>query len=62
VITVSKATSAGYYSGGDGNGGGMESYYLDGVTEGEPPGKWPGRGAKSFGLVRWWFGWSGVGP
>ena len=21
-----------------------------------------GRGAKSFGLVRWWFGWSGVGP
>src|SRR5690242_12582035 len=28
----------------------MESYYLDAVTEGEPPGRWMGRGAERLGL------------
>ena len=50
MITVAKATSAGYYTGGDGNGGGMESYYLDAVTQGEPAGRWLGRGAAVLGL------------
>jgi len=49
VITVAKATSAGYYTDGDG-GSGMESYYLDAVTEGEPPGRWRGRAAELLGL------------
>ncbi|MDQ1248939.1 MAG: hypothetical protein QG597_3313, partial [Actinomycetota bacterium] len=49
MITVAKATSASYYTDGDG-GSGMESYYLDAVTEGEPAGRWVGRGAALLGL------------
>lgn len=50
MITVAKVSSTAYYT--DGNGGaGMESYYLDAVTEGEPPGRWMGRGAALLGLA-----------
>jgi TrwC relaxase len=49
VITVAKVSSTSYYTDGDG-GSGMESYYLDAVTEGEPPGRWMGRGAERLGL------------
>jgi conjugative relaxase-like TrwC/TraI family protein len=51
VITVAKATSAEYYSGGGSSSGGAASYYLDAVTEGEPPGRWIGRQARDLGLV-----------
>jgi conjugative relaxase-like TrwC/TraI family protein len=49
MITVAKATSAGYYTSG-GMSGGEPSYYLDAVTDGEPPGQWLGRGAAVLGL------------
>src|SRR5664280_2109753 len=48
MITVGKASGAGYYTGG--GGGESESYYLDAVTDGEPPGRWSGRLAGSVGL------------
>lgn len=50
MITVAKATSAAYYTSGMGGGGGKESYYLDAVTEGEPAGRWLGKGAERLGL------------
>ena len=50
MITVAKATSAGYYTDGNGGDGDFESYYLDAVTQGEPPGRWLGRGAEQLGL------------
>ncbi len=39
-----------YYTSGAGALSGFESYYLDAVTEGEPPGRWLGRGAARLGL------------
>ncbi len=50
VVTVAKATSAEYYVGLGGVAAGQESYYLDAVTEGEPPGQWSGSGADRLGL------------
>jgi hypothetical protein len=50
VVTVAKATSADYYTGGGGVAEGAESYYLDAVTEGEPAGQWSGSGAERLGL------------
>ncbi|WP_158221192.1 MobF family relaxase, partial [Kineosporia sp. R_H_3] len=50
MISVGKATSAEYYTTGGGVAGGFESYYLDAVTEGEPPGVWSGRMAAELGL------------
>lgn len=48
---MSGAASAGYYCGGSGVASGMESYYLDAVTDGEPPGAWSGRLAARHGLT-----------
>src|SRR5690349_10468609 len=50
VVSVAKATSADYYTGGDGVGHSAESYYLDAVTDGEPAGVWSGSGAARLGL------------
>jgi conjugative relaxase-like TrwC/TraI family protein len=53
VITVAKVTNSSYYTDGNGGAGdeaGMESYYLDAVTEGEPPGRWMGKAAAALGL------------
>jgi hypothetical protein len=51
VMTVAKATSVEYYTDGSGVAAGMESYYTDAVTEGEPPGIWLGAGAAELGLA-----------
>ena len=51
MITVSKATSIEYYTSAAGVAAGMESYYTDAVTDGEPPGVWLGSGAQTLGLV-----------
>ncbi len=51
MITIVPATSAEYYTGGGGMAAGTESYYLDAVTDGEPPGRWSGSGADDLGLV-----------
>jgi conjugative relaxase-like TrwC/TraI family protein len=56
VISIAKAYSADYYVGAGGgtglsNGQGMESYYLDAVAGGEPPGVWAGAGAEHLGLT-----------
>ena len=51
MITIVPATSAEYYTGGGGMAAGTESYYLDAVTDGEPPGQWSGAGAEALGLV-----------
>ncbi len=64
MISVGKATSTDYYTGGagadtgdgtsDGTGaarGPVESYYLDAVTAGEPPGTWSGTAATELGLT-----------
>ncbi len=51
MITVAKATSVEYYTSGSGVAAGMESYYLDAVTDGEPPGRWAGSGAAQLGLA-----------
>jgi conjugative relaxase-like TrwC/TraI family protein len=50
LINVAKATSAEYYTSAAGVSAGMESYYLDAVTDGEPPGRWQGKGAEALGL------------
>ena len=51
VVSVAKATSVDYYTGGDGVGEGAENYYLDAVEEGEPAGLWSGTGADRLGLA-----------
>jgi hypothetical protein len=51
MITVGKATSAEYYTTGASTAGGVESYYLDAVTDGEPAGRWLGRMAADLGLT-----------
>jgi len=50
-MTCRKATSIDYYLSSGGVASGMESYYLDAVTEGEPPGMWTGAGAAELGLT-----------
>ena len=50
MITMRKAFSVEYYTSGAETAVGVESYYLDGVTQGEPPGVWLGRGAETLGL------------
>jgi hypothetical protein len=50
VITMRKAFSVEYYTSGAETAAGVESYYLGGVTQGEPPGVWLGRGAQTLGL------------
>jgi hypothetical protein len=50
LITVSKIMSLEYYTSMTGVASGQESYYLDAVTEGEPPGVWLGSGAQALGL------------
>src|SRR3954454_12287980 len=50
VVSVGKATSTDYYTGGSGVAEGAESYYLDAVTGGEPAGQWTGSGAARLGL------------
>jgi hypothetical protein len=49
MITVTSGHSAGYLT--DAVGAGRENYYTGAVAEGEPPGRWFGRGAQSLGLV-----------
>lgn len=68
MISIGKATSTDYYTGGAGSkdgttdgagaaagavarGPGAESYYLDAVTAGEPPGTWSGSAAAELGLT-----------
>ena len=51
MITMSGSASAGYYCGGSGVAPGMESYYLDAVTDGEPPGRWSGNLAARHDLT-----------
>ncbi len=51
MITVAKATNVEYYTSSAGVASGMESYYLDAVTEGEPAGVWLGSGAAGLGLA-----------
>lgn len=51
MISMSGAASAAYYCGGGGIASGKESYYLDAVTDGEPPGRWSGRLAERHGLT-----------
>jgi conjugative relaxase-like TrwC/TraI family protein len=51
VVTIAKATSTDYYTGGEGVARSAESYYLDAVTEGEPPAYWSGSGAERLGLT-----------
>ena len=50
MITVRKAQSIDYYTAVGGVADGMESYYLDAVTDGEPPGQWLGSGAQALAL------------
>jgi conjugative relaxase-like TrwC/TraI family protein len=50
VIRIRKAFSIEYYTGGGESAVGVESYYLGGVTQGEPPGVWLGKGAETLGL------------
>ena len=47
-VSVGKGSTPDYYTGQVGQG--QESYYLDGETQGEPPGRWWGEGAAQFGL------------
>ncbi|WP_020578896.1 MobF family relaxase [Actinopolymorpha alba] len=49
MITASKVTDVEYYV--SSVGGGRESYYLDAVTAGEPPGRWSGSLAEQVGLT-----------
>jgi hypothetical protein len=51
VITMRKVFSVEYYTSGEDTAQGVESYYLDGVTQGEPPGVWLGTGAQELGLT-----------
>src|SRR4051812_33140956 len=50
VVSVGKATSTDYYTGGGGVAS-AESYYLDAVTAGEPAGRWAGSGAARLDLA-----------
>ena len=50
MIRIRKAFSIEYYTGGGESAVGVESYYLGGVTQGEPPGVWLGKGAETLGL------------
>lgn len=50
MITMRKAFSVEYYTTGAETATGVESYYLGGLTQGEPPGVWLGRGAQVLGL------------
>lgn len=47
-VSVRAGSTPDYYTGQVGQG--HESYYLDGVTQGEPQGRWWGEGAAEFGL------------
>lgn len=49
MLTISSGHSASYLTGAVGSG--RENYYTGAVTEGEPPGRWYGKGAAKFGLA-----------
>lgn len=49
MLSISSGHSASYLT--DQVAKGRESYYLDATTDGEPPGRWWGKGAEAFGLV-----------
>lgn len=49
MISAGKVTDVDYYVGSV--GAGRESYYLDAVAVGEPPGRWSGRLAEEVGLT-----------
>jgi conjugative relaxase-like TrwC/TraI family protein len=50
VVTVTGAPGVGYYSSGGGEAS-NQSYYVDDVVQGEPPGLWSGSGAARLGLA-----------
>ena len=48
MLSVGKGYSVSYLT--DSVGAGRENYYTGAVAEGEPPGRWLGRGARLLGL------------